>query len=301
MTSNKSESVSEESPSVVIVARHGERLDYVKRDAGENWVTTSERPWDPPLSLHGLEQGGKLGRHLAQKLGELGLPQVSAVYSSPFLRCRQTAAAATVAGYKEHCHATKKKVSSLDIPKVHIEIGLAESINESWYRSWGMPYSDGTWGKRIKGESEIDPETLHPAAKQTVMELLDWESTMDANNNANMLLFNTKYQSRTELKQEYSFHPRRLESTKDQQERMKEVVSTVHEPGKTVLLVSHGGPVTHLFEELTGKDWKEHGESSYCCYSIYTKKPETDEWKPILVNQSQFLKEKVVHENHVTK
>ena len=29
----------------VVVVRHGERLDYVMRDAGDNWIPTSNQPW----------------------------------------------------------------------------------------------------------------------------------------------------------------------------------------------------------------------------------------------------------------
>ena len=35
--------------------------------------------------------------------------------------------------------------------------------------------------------------------------------------------------------------------------------------------LSVGGPVTHLYENLTGNDWSVHGESKYCCYSIYRR------------------------------
>ena len=56
--------------SVVVVARHGERTDYVHRDQGLNWVQEQRRslgqPWNPPLTPHGKQQATRLGLHLAK-------------------------------------------------------------------------------------------------------------------------------------------------------------------------------------------------------------------------------------------
>ncbi|KAG7342183.1 phosphoglyceromutase [Nitzschia inconspicua] len=107
----------------VVVARHGERWDYLQRDAGKGkeWIECAERPWDPPLSPNGLKQALRLGEHLGIKLQELGLPPISAVYTSPFLRCRQTA-----------CHATNALNAKVD-PRDHlkIRIGRLDGIPES--------------------------------------------------------------------------------------------------------------------------------------------------------------------------
>lgn len=46
-----------------------------------------------------------------------------------------------------------------------------------------------------------------------------------------------------------------------------------------------GGPVTHLYESLTGNKWDVHGESKYCCYSIYQQTDGEDTWTPLVVNQ----------------
>jgi broad specificity phosphatase PhoE len=60
---------------------------------------------------------------------------------------------------------------------------------------------------------------------------------------------------------------------------MMETVSKLSQPGTTVLMVSHGGPVTHLYEEMTGNDWSMHGESSYCCCNIYQQDAASDNKK----------------------
>jgi broad specificity phosphatase PhoE len=84
---------------------------------------------------------------------------------------------------------------------------------------------------------------------------------------------------------------------------MMETVSKLSQPGTTVLLVSHGGPVTHLYEEMTGNNWSVHGESSYCCYSIYQQDADATsdnkKWSAVSVNETKYLHETVTTERHV--
>ena len=257
---------------VIVVARHGERKDYVIRDSGQNWVASAERPFDPPLTEHGLEQAAKLGRHLTQELEKLNLPPLSKIYTSPFLRCRQTAIGA-------------RDVLKNNVP-VRVELGLAESLNDKWYRSWALPGSDGTWGFSEGLPSHMYNKTnLHPASTKPVQELLvDWKTDT---------ALDLQYEMRTTIDTPYCFaNPAVLETRQEQRSRMKQAVNIISECGTTTMLVSHGGPVTHLYEELTGNSWTKHGESTYCCYSIYEKKD--DRWETLQVNQSNFLHE-VLH------
>jgi broad specificity phosphatase PhoE len=291
-----------EMPAVVVTARHGERLDYVMRDSGQNWVADAERPWDTPLSDHGKVQGVKLGKHLAAELEKLQLPPISAIYTSPFFRCRQTASSARD-GYNSVFSQTNSMTEGQgQLPLVRIEWGLAESINESWYRSWALPGSDGTWGFRLPGQEIIDPVTLHPASKQPVGSLLDWKATLSPSTGGNRSL-DLNYASITSLKSQYCYHPKVLESRQDQRHRMMETVSKLSRPGTTVLLVSHGGPVTHLYEEMTGNHWNMHGESSFCCYSIYQQDADTTsdnkKWAAVSVNETKYLHETLTTERHV--
>ena len=277
--------------SIIVVARHGERLDYVTRDNPNfdtnevNWVATAKRPFDPPLTDHGKEQAKTLGRHLSKELSKLKLPDVSEIYTSPLLRCRQTACGVRSGlGSSDFEHT---------IP-VRVEPGLVESINASWYRSWALPGSDGTWGYCINDEAAYDVKTIHPMAKQPVQELLDeWKSDAE---------IDQSYEAKTSIAEPYTFHPLCLESSAAQRQRMKEVVTQVQEPGKTIMLVSHGGPVTHLFEELMDKNWYVHGEATYCSYSIYKRIPsETgrDMWEAIQINQSKHLHEMLVGHRYI--
>lgn len=273
----------------VVVVRHGERLDYVMRDRGENWIPSSPRPWDPPLTDHGKAQAKALGKALPMILSELGLPPIKNVYSSPFHRCRQTAA-----GLCEFSSSSSS--SSL---KVRVEVGLVESLNQNWFRSWALQGTDGTWGfgkETIADPNDLDPKTLHPLSQQPVQALLDWkQGTTDHELQAKM---DDTYKSRTSIDQPYSLRPPLFENYKIQRRRMHETLQLLsslsdesdddndnnNSSSNTIVLVSHGGPVTHLFESLTGEKWTVHGTSRYCCYSIY-QQDNDDNWKALVVNQ----------------
>jgi broad specificity phosphatase PhoE len=279
--------------SVIVVARHGERLDYFTRDNPNykpneiNWVATAERPFDPPLTDHGKEQAKTLGRHLTTELSKLNLPSVSEIYTSPLLRCRQTACSV-----RSELGSTSNEASVIP---VRVEPGLVESINECWYRSWALPGSDGTWGYCIDDKAAYDVKTIHPMAKQPVQELLEeWKSDVE---------IDQSYTPKTSITAPYTFDPPCLESSAAQRQRMKEVVTQVHEPGQTIMLVSHGGPVTHLFEELMGQSWLFHGEATYCSYSIYKRIPSekgVDTWEAIQINQSKHLHEMLVAHRYIS-
>jgi broad specificity phosphatase PhoE len=211
----------------VVVVRHGERLDYVMRDAGQNWIPTTDRPWDPPLTEHGHPQAKALGAKLPGILKDLRLPCIAAIYSSPFWRCRQTAV------------GLGNKTDSL---KVRVELGLAESMNENWFRSWAAPGTDGSWGyqKQEKPLADLDPSALHPAATEPVQKILDWK--LADKDEAIHAHIDSDFVSKTSIDTPYSMHPSNFESMKMQRSRMKdtlELLSTDH-PNETIVLVSHG-------------------------------------------------------------
>ena len=296
--------------SIIVVARHGERLDYYTRDNPKyddddddvtgarrnNWVANAERPFDPPLTDHGKEQAKTLGHHLHTELSKLHLPQISEIYTSPLLRCRQTACGVRT-GLLGSTTIGMDDTTDNTVP-VRVEPGLVESINESWYRSWALPGSDGTWGYYVNDTPAYDVETIHPMAKQPVQDLLvEWKSDTE---------IDQTYVSKTSIAEPYTFYPACLESSTAQRQRMKEVVTQVHQPGKTIMLVSHGGPVTHLFEELMGQNWYRHGEATYCSYSIYRRVPSEegtgsdDTWEAIQINQSKHLHELLVAHRYLS-
>ena len=311
------------------MARHGARWDYLQRDAGKGreYISNAARPFDPPLSPQGLKQASRLGSHLSEKLASMKLPPIVACYASPFLRCRQTACQAvealnSIADDAANASTEQKATKPLT---VKIELGLTESLNESWYRSWALPGADSTWGfvsyddktthKRRRHLQEFAAEELHPLSKVPAQELLDWQDVMthtlhEEDKLSNELLERLQdmtYKSRTTIAPPFALHPKVLvESKNEQMERMHEVVQVAAEQavnesatdseGQTILLVSHGGPVTHLYTKLTGNNWSMHGDSKYCCYSIYEMCHDDGDntngqkkWKPLVVNQSKYL------------
>jgi len=71
------------------IVRHGERID----DVDHQWVETTARPFDPPLTKKGEEQALKTGQQLKKLIHgfyQQEQPQIF-LYSSPFLRTLQTA------------------------------------------------------------------------------------------------------------------------------------------------------------------------------------------------------------------
>ena len=269
------------------------------------------------MSDHGLEQGYALGKHLVKELESLGLPPIVGVYTSPLLRCRQTAAQAR----KGILHETKTDNGTSKPGRVCVEMGLVESINESWFRSWAGDNSDGTWGFKEAFTSSSE-DSYHPKSLRPAQEILnDWCSNWKpANGNEDAEVqtqFDLDYASLTAIDEPYRLSPRQLESAEKQRERMRQAVNQVlgqrhsQQDQGTVLFLSHGAPVTHLFASLTGRPGPEHGSSSYCCYSIYKinrdtllaslKEGEntTVLWDAVQVNQAKYLHETIVSEVHI--
>lgn len=73
----------------VVVMRHGDRVD----NFDPLWISTAQRPWDPPLVQEGRVRSFCTGR----KFRNVFKYQLHRVYVSPFLRCVQTAAEAVIA------------------------------------------------------------------------------------------------------------------------------------------------------------------------------------------------------------
>eukprot|EP00980_Cylindrotheca_fusiformis_P015087 scaffold4157_cov136-Cylindrotheca_fusiformis.AAC.37 len=215
----------------VVVVRHGERLDYTMRDRGENWIPTTDRPWDPPLTDNGRKIANALGVALPEILESLKLPPIGAVYSSPFHRCRQTAS--------ELCALN-------DNVKVRVEPALCESISENWFRSWASSGTDGSWGygkKDYPDVNKLDPETLHPLSRQPVQPLLEWkQGVSDSFLEGKM---DPDYVSKTSIDIPYSLYPANLENYDIQRKRMHDALNLLSDLHKdeTIVLVSHDGKI----------------------------------------------------------
>lgn len=83
MSSSSSETLEQSNVQNVIVMRHGDRLD----NADPLWISSAERPWDPPLTEGGKIRAWNTGKKLRKNPGF----KIDRVFVSPFLRCIQTA------------------------------------------------------------------------------------------------------------------------------------------------------------------------------------------------------------------
>jgi len=84
----------------IYVVRHGERYDHIHPE----WKATAKRPHDPHLSVAGVKQARTTGQFIAHRTrkerGEEEMADI-AIYTSPFLRCVQTAKAISHGYYDE--------------------------------------------------------------------------------------------------------------------------------------------------------------------------------------------------------
>lgn len=128
----------------LLIARHGERIDFVD----QRWVDSASRPFDPPLTPLGVLQGAALGQRL-QSFN----PPVSRIFSSPLGRTVQTAAAAA---------------KQLGVSSLAVEPGLVEVLDDDWYECWRCRHDDAR-GDANAATLFKTPEEL----RQEVSELVD--------------------------------------------------------------------------------------------------------------------------------
>ena len=151
-------------PPLLYVARHAERLDAPSssraRAASEDgsvrggieWLKSEpERPWDPPITRHGRAQGWALGYAVAsdvlQRHGKTPRQLDLKIFTSPLLRCVETAVAAAEA---------------MHIDAVHVDDALMEVISRGWYSGWNN--RDGVL--REDARAFANASTLIPSAAE---------------------------------------------------------------------------------------------------------------------------------------
>ncbi|CAH8392100.1 unnamed protein product [Eruca vesicaria subsp. sativa] len=155
----------------VIVMRHGDRADRCE----PLWVSTAERPWDPPLVHDGKVRAFQTGQRIRS---QVGFP-IHRVIVSPFLRCIQTAAevvAALSAVNLDHNAMSSKDVPAIDNSKlkVVIEFGLCEILNTVAIKSEVAP-KDGDFDFKISDLQAMFPEgTFDINVDMACKELPQW-------------------------------------------------------------------------------------------------------------------------------
>jgi len=216
----------------LVVLRHGERTDYVE----PSWVSSAQRPWDPPLTDTGREQAWLAGAAIRTHLLKLGLPPVTRGFTSPLIRCAETATIAVGAlGSSFLCG---------------VEPSLSEITDRSWYHSWGVPGANSVWGgpAHCRVGTEVPRDKLHPAVFQPAGKLFLRRHEFPENISG-------------KLSREYSpYLPASdFNACWDSPETETEVFSRVSRfaescisnfSRETTLLCTHGGPATFLYEGL---------------------------------------------------
>ena len=170
----------------VVIVRHAERVDYCARGdgRGKEWISSTERPWDTPITRKGVLQARAMGRAVKRHLGRLQLPGVSRVFCSPLLRCMQTATAAALELGKSGVEGA---------PPVVIEATLVEALCQSWYLSWCCDGSDSTWGgtpEMKENEESVTPDASRASGKRAheASNLLVMSGCAEHISNTNVLL-----------------------------------------------------------------------------------------------------------------
>ncbi|KAF8081374.1 hypothetical protein N665_0890s0012 [Sinapis alba] len=157
----------------VIVMRHGDRADHCE----PLWVSTAERPWDPPLVHDGKARAFLTGQRIRS---QVGFP-IHRVIVSPFLRCIQTAAevvAALSAVNLDHNAMSSEDIDNSKL-KVAIEFGLCEILNTVAIKSEVAP-KDGKFDFKISDLQAMFPEgTFDHNVDMAYKELPQWEESVE--------------------------------------------------------------------------------------------------------------------------
>ncbi|XP_021748885.1 uncharacterized protein LOC110714641 [Chenopodium quinoa] len=152
----------------VLVMRHGDRMD----NFDPKWVTTAERPWDPPLFYAGKIRAYNVGTEFRTRIG---FP-IHRVFVSPFLRCIQTASEVVSA----LCSGGSDASSSFDPSKVKvsIEYGLCEMLCREAIRPEYAP-KDGVFHFNISElEAMLPAGTVDHTVERIYQEMPRWQETV---------------------------------------------------------------------------------------------------------------------------
>ena len=266
------------------LARHGAREDYAHKARGENWQQSAARPWDPPLTAGGVEQGARLGTGLAAHLRRLGRRPVDRIISSPLLRCVQTAAAAA---------------AELGMGEISVEPALTEGMLEHWYRSWAVPGADSTWGGPAHarmGTPSPPRGELHPASHQPAFELLmsaeEAEEALRAGGGEGGYLgvrVSRTYRALAGFPLDRRWGA--FESEEELSERMHQVLTALARryPSETLLLCSHGGPCGHAYYRMVGEERARRDlQAGYTALYVFVRRGAHGWDAPIAADQSHL-------------
>uniref|UniRef100_A0A7S2B7A6 Uncharacterized protein n=1 Tax=Alexandrium andersonii TaxID=327968 RepID=A0A7S2B7A6_9DINO len=161
---------------------------------------------------------------------------MSCIFTSPFVRCFETAA---------------QVAQEFGLASVCAEPALSESFGEHFYRSWCVPYADGNWGgpQGCGIGTYVPLEKLKPASRRLAGELLPQERLLAATDlPAGLEALYTPFVHLSDLQ----FRWGRFETEEQLVARMRAFFDHVADSfaGQAVMLISHGGPLEALLTTL---------------------------------------------------
>lgn len=272
-------------PTCVVLLRHGQREDYVAYEEGQGaeWVASSPRPWDPCLAAEGFAQAELAAERLRVELRGLGLPPPSCIYSSPLVRCVETAG--VVANH-------------FGIPSILVEEGLVETICEAWFRQWAVPGANTKWGGP-PGASMARPvaasecvqgppveEGLRAEARQADGTLF-WTAPQLANlvNMPCAKMVAAHHESVVSIRGgQYCWG--HFETRAEVTSRALETVTTraAQYPGRTLVFVSHGSPTQNGYYALVGERVPEKSGGMTAMSILRRAQVASGLWEPLVKN-----------------
>ena len=273
-------------PAALCLARHGVREDYAAKARGENWQSNAERPWDPPLTANGVEQGGKLGSGIRGHLRRMGRRPITKIISSPLLRCVQTAAAAA---------------EQLGVGEICVEPELTEGMLEAWYRSWAVPGADSTWGgpqhSRVgtpfPAHTDVHPLAHRPGEALLFTPEMAAEALTSMGVRVGVSRTYEPIQRRLNCSKRLNWRWRDFETDESLAERMGTALNAIASkyPGESILCCSHGGPCAHAYEQLVPPSKQlPDVQAGYTALYIFVRDGEgVDGWAaPVVADQSHL-------------
>eukprot|EP01064_Diplonema_japonicum_P033655 TRINITY_DN6701_c3_g3_i1.p1 TRINITY_DN6701_c3_g3~~TRINITY_DN6701_c3_g3_i1.p1 ORF type:complete len:312 (+),score=41.37 TRINITY_DN6701_c3_g3_i1:54-938(+) len=247
----------------LFVLRHGERVDH--KDP-EGWRGVTENKWDPPLTTEGRRQASLAGAKIYRECKRLNAVMPTCVYSSPLLRTVETA---------------HEVVQAMGLNEINVEAGIAEQMSRSWFLSWCLPHSDGSWGGPDKGAKPHGyvSHDVHPDAKLTPAH---WYRNFASHSP----LVNSHY------KPVYGID--RLRVTWDAPEsyrfidtRVANTVSTLLEGHGSVVLVTHAGICNTVYRSFISPTFRH--KNFYTSLNVFAPPEDDAPWRCLMKGDASHL------------
>lgn len=220
----------------VWIVRHGERADQ----ADDEWWRRASRPHDPPLTDRGFQQA-------AAAAEALNGAKVDAIYSSPFLRCVQTAS----------------EISRRHGLKIRIEPGFCELLHAEWFDFEGHECATPRSGMPV--DAAMSASALAELFGKDVIDTT-YTPFFDA-------------VERGRVSKSVSEKLKFPEAWEEGFARYVQALSLVRSLSAFAVIVTHGAGVQACGESCEGIDM-EHMDVDYCCLTELRRRGNVDKWIP---------------------